>query len=329
MKADVKTKQSVLRLHQNTLKTRINQIPRIRHNQSEGKDSRPEEREVEEATSGVKQSFYRIRARKNYGLRKSSTGRGEYLVSNDVSEKPNMKGYQLRSEQKKNNVFLSKKKYAAAKKRRAMESVVHKTASAVSKTAAFTKKAGAAISAGMSSEFVLMIGGVLAVVLFCTLLFGAMFSSEDGSSFAGTFIMPFDDPEAVSVTDDYGWRIHPVTGEYAFHYGIDFGTPWHCEIKAVAIGEVVFAGDYGTYGNAVIIRHELFGDVLYSMYAHLSEIKVKEAQIVAQGEVIGLEGGDPNIDPNPGSSTGHHLHFAMLNEQMEYVNPNDYLTISD
>jgi hypothetical protein len=37
---------------------------------------------------------------------------------------------------------------------------------------------------------------------------------------------------------------------------------------------------------------------------------------------------DPDIDPNPGTSTGHHLHFAMMNEQMEYVNPNDYLPIN-
>jgi lysostaphin len=47
-------------------------------------------------------------------------------------------------------------------------------------------------------------------------------------------------------------------GELSFHYGIDFGTPWQSEIKSIAIGEVIFAGDYGTYGNTVIIRHEMY-----------------------------------------------------------------------
>ena len=32
---------------------------------------------------------------------------------------------------------------------------------------------------------------------------------------------------------------------------------------------------------------------------------------VVQGQVIGLEGGDPTSDPTPGNSTGHHLHFEI------------------
>lgn len=176
--------------------------------------------------------------------------------------------------------------------------------------------------------YIALIGGGVVIILgFLIVMFGSIIGGDDGTTYAGAFIMPFDNAQSVSITDDYGWRIHPITGQEAFHYGIDFGTPWHCEIKAVAIGEVTFAGDFGTYGNTVIVKHEIYGDVLYSMYAHLSEIKVEVGQMLMQGEVIGLEGGDPQLDPNPGSSTGHHLHFGMMDERMEYVNPNDYLML--
>ena len=168
-------------------------------------------------------------------------------------------------------------------------------------------------------------GGVVIIMGFLIVMFGSIFGGADGTTYAGAFIMPFDNAQTVSITDDYGWRIHPVTGEESFHYGIDFGTPWHCEIKAVAIGEVTFTGDFGTYGNAVIVKHEIYGDVIYSMYAHLSEIKVEDGQMLMQGEVIGLEGGDPALDPNSGSSTGHHLHFGMMDDDMIYVNPKNYL----
>lgn len=175
--------------------------------------------------------------------------------------------------------------------------------------------------------FAVIGGGVVIIMGFLIVMFGSIFGGDDGTTYAGAFIMPFDNAQSVSITDDYGWRIHPITGEEAFHYGIDFGTPWHCEINPVAIGEVVFVGDYGTYGNTVILKHEIYGDVLYSMYAHLSEIKVEVGQMLMQGEVIGLEGGDPKFDPNPGSSTGHHLHFGMMDERMKYVNPCDYLML--
>lgn len=169
-------------------------------------------------------------------------------------------------------------------------------------------------------------GGIVLTVSLMVVIFGGIFGGGDGTTYGGAFAMPFDNAESVSVTDGYGWRIHPITGVRTFHYGIDFGTPHHCEIKATAIGEVIYADVYGSYGNTVILKHEIYGDVMYSMYAHLSEIRVTVSQMVMQGEVIGLEGGSAD-DPNPGTSTGHHLHYGMMNKRMEYVNPGDYLIL--
>ena len=142
-------------------------------------------------------------------------------------------------------------------------------------------------------------------------------------------LMPFDNADKISITDYFGPRVHPVTGEDGFHHGMDFGTPWHCPIKAVAQGEVYAAESRGELGNCVILTHDI-GDVrLYSLYAHLSEIKVQKGDKVIQGQVIGLEGGEPDKDPNPGGSTGHHLHFSILDENWEYCDPKDYLPLQE
>ena len=116
-----------------------------------------------------------------------------------------------------------------------------------------------------------------------------------------------------TITSEYGTRTHPVTGVTKKHTGIDLGGEHHTEILAVADGEITFAGVQNGFGNCIEIKHVVNGETIYSFYAHLSRIDVKVGDKVKQGQVIGLEGGDPETDPNPGSSTGHHLHFEIRN----------------
>ena len=126
-----------------------------------------------------------------------------------------------------------------------------------------------------------------------------------------TFVKPINCE--YRITSEYGYRIHPVTGVESKHTGIDLAGTWHTEVVSVADGEVVFAGVQTAFGNCVEIKHEIDGETIYSFYAHLSEIDVEVGQKVKQGETIGLEGGDPEQDENPGYSTGHHLHFELRN----------------
>ena len=129
------------------------------------------------------------------------------------------------------------------------------------------------------------------------------------------------------ITSPYGYRTHPTTGEYKKHTGIDLGGTWHTEILAVADGEVVSAGVQTAFGNCIEIKHTVNGKTIYSFYAHLSKINVKAGDKVTQGQVIGLEGGDPNLDSNPGYSTGHHLHFELRSASGygNDIDPNDYI----
>lgn len=139
------------------------------------------------------------------------------------------------------------------------------------------------------------------------------------------FILPMNCE--YTITSEYGYRTHPTTGEYKKHTGIDLGGEHHTEILAVADGEVTFAGVQNGFGNCVEIKHIVNGVTVYSFYAHLSRIDVKVGDVVKQADIIGLEGGEPDSDPNPGNSTGHHLHFEIRNASGygNDVDPRDYI----
>lgn len=117
-----------------------------------------------------------------------------------------------------------------------------------------------------------------------------------------------------------------LLGRNSFHTGIDLAGEWHTNIMSVLNGTVVFAGVLGGYGNCVKIEHKYKDETIYSLYAHLAEIKVYQGQSVIQGNVIGTQGGDPNRDENAGTSTGSHLHFEIRkNASGNFQNPRDYL----
>jgi murein DD-endopeptidase MepM/ murein hydrolase activator NlpD len=124
-----------------------------------------------------------------------------------------------------------------------------------------------------------------------------------------TLVKPLDD--GYTITSSYGSRVDPIDGSTSFHSGIDLCGPHHGNIYAIADGEVTWAGVQSSYGNCVEIKHVVNGETIYSFYAHMSRIDVAVGDTVTQGSVIGLEGGDQEQDPNPGRTTGHHLHFEI------------------
>jgi len=83
------------------------------------------------------------------------------------------------------------------------------------------------------------------------------------------------------------------------HLGFDLASLAHAEVPAANRGKVVFAGDFGIYGQCVIIDHGLG---LQSIYGHLSRIAVKQDDRVEKGQIIGNTGAT-------GMAGGDHLHF--------------------
>ena len=94
------------------------------------------------------------------------------------------------------------------------------------------------------------------------------------------------------------------------HWGLDFRVPTGTPVAAMNEGTVLLARFLYFEGNCVFIDH---GQGLLTLYFHLSELKVKEGDLVKRGEVIGLSGGT-------GRATGPHLHVAVR-WQGDYLDP--------
>ena len=121
-------------------------------------------------------------------------------------------------------------------------------------------------------------------------------------------------PTAGTVSSGYGNRLHPILGVYRLHAGVDLGTAHGQPVYAARAGVVSTAGPWGGYGNAVVLDH---GDGLSSVYAHLSEVRVRPGNLVSALDQVGSIG-------SSGLSTGPHLHFEIrLNGTA--VNPLGYL----
>jgi len=109
-------------------------------------------------------------------------------------------------------------------------------------------------------------------------------------------------PAYGGTTDEFGWRVHPVTGVWHLHDGLDIDVAYGTPVAAVESGTVTSAGWLGGYGIAVKIDH---GNGITTMYAHLSSTAVSVGDWVERGELIGYSG-------STGNSTGPHLHFTVL-----------------
>lgn len=100
-----------------------------------------------------------------------------------------------------------------------------------------------------------------------------------------------------------GRKIHPFYKELVFHDGLDFVVPSGVEVIATADGVVTsVARAKKMEGNRVEIAHE-YGYT--TVFAHLSDILVRNGQAVKRGTVIGRVG-------NSGTSFAPHLHYKVL-----------------
>ena len=116
-------------------------------------------------------------------------------------------------------------------------------------------------------------------------------------------------------TSDYGKLDWPVDGNILYNFGrvvrpdnttlrwngIGIAAAPGTSVHAVAAGDVVLAGQLGTYGQTVIVEH---GGGDYSVYGSLSRINVTKGAHISKGQVVGEVGtSDPDLPP--------HLHFEI------------------
>ncbi len=137
-------------------------------------------------------------------------------------------------------------------------------------------------------------------------------NSTEDSYGGGQFCWPA--PSYTRISDDYGYRMHPILQVQQFHNGVDMAAPSGSSILAAADGEVIAATYNATMGNYIMIDH---GGGLYTIYMHASALYVSSGDQVSKGDLIAAVG-------STGRSTGPHLHFGVrLNGS--YVSPWNYL----
>jgi murein DD-endopeptidase MepM/ murein hydrolase activator NlpD len=125
--------------------------------------------------------------------------------------------------------------------------------------------------------------------------------SLDGKSLKKAFLKS---PLEVSrVSSGFANRVHPISGEWKAHKGIDFAASQGTPIHAAGDGTVDFVGVSNGYGNMIVLKH---WNNYSTAYAHMSRFgsNLRKGAKVSQGQVIGYVG-------STGWSTGAHLHYEF------------------
>lgn len=128
---------------------------------------------------------------------------------------------------------------------------------------------------------------------------------------------PLGYPYHGGITSTFGHRENPFGGaNVETHKGVDISAPFGSPVKAMAKGEVEFAGVRGGFGNCIMLKH---GNGFETLYGHLSKILVSVGQKIDIGQQIGKVG-------STGRSTGPHLHYEV-HHNGERINPQPFLTL--
>ncbi len=107
---------------------------------------------------------------------------------------------------------------------------------------------------------------------------------------------------AYTISDNYGYRLHPIYNVVRMHNGVDLATRCGTPIYAANDGTVTVSKYHYSFGNYIDINHN---NGYVTRYAHLSTLLVEQGEAVHMGQLIGKVG-------STGDSTGCHLHYEVI-----------------
>ena len=117
------------------------------------------------------------------------------------------------------------------------------------------------------------------------------------------------------VENRFGKHFHPRFRTVTVQNGLEIVAPMNDPVGAVYDGQVVFASWFQGYGKLLIIGHP---HNVYSLYGYLSDILVREGDLVNRGDEVGRVG-------DTGSVGGPSLYFE-IREDGKPVDPELWLT---
>src|SRR5947199_8468054 len=106
-------------------------------------------------------------------------------------------------------------------------------------------------------------------------------------SFANSAYTPAIWPVMGHITDSFGERLDPFSGEGAFHTGVDVASDYGAPVHATADGVVVIAEHHAGYGRLVLIDHAF---CITSWYAHPAAFAAFVVATVKRVEGVGYTG---------------------------------------
>lgn len=113
----------------------------------------------------------------------------------------------------------------------------------------------------------------------------------------GRLPLPVDAP----LRQPFGSRVDARFGTRTFRRGVELAARQGEAVRAVAAGEVRFAGWFRGYGRMVIVDH---GDRYFTVFGHLHEIVVAVGDRIDAGHELGRAGESGSLD-------GPGLHFEV------------------
>lgn len=139
---------------------------------------------------------------------------------------------------------------------------------------------------------------------------GVKASPTGGPAVASGTPGPMAWPHEGRIASGFGWRNDPLTGERAWHPGVDIAVAEGDPVRAAWDGKVVFAGERADYGKLVVLEHP---GGWRSFYGHNGSLDVREGDTVRAGTEIAKAGGTGRV-------AGPHLHFEVRQGELA-VNP--------
>jgi murein DD-endopeptidase MepM/ murein hydrolase activator NlpD len=174
---------------------------------------------------------------------------------------------------------------------------------------------------------------IFLTVILLLLALGLLFLPEKEVTFSEPEIMPREEPlevrEAAANLSELIWPLEgqvlrgvglsyaQTFGDYRYHNGLDIKAQRGEEIVAALAGKVKSIETSKGFGVKLILDH---GEDLFSEYAHLESVYLREGEYCRQGEPLGVVN-QPGLNE---ILEGPHLHF-VLKKAGEIIDPWEYL----
>lgn len=170
-------------------------------------------------------------------------------------------------------------------------------------------KDGAAVTGSHSLQMIAVKAAANVVVHNEELAKGRAFAQERAEREARLQRPLFVSPTRGALTSNFGYRWGVL------HAGIDIANGIGTPILAASDGVVIESGPSAGYGMLVKLRHS---DGTVTLYGHINRSLVSVGERVMAGDEIAEMG-------NRGNSTGPHLHFEVLQNGTNRIDPASWL----